>query len=293
MADDVRISVGLSGHHKTRKLKRQLGAEGCWSLVVLFLWTGSQRWDGTLYGMADDDIELAADWDGEPGVFVRALIAVGFLDGEPGLRAIHDWKEHNPYAASKGERIEKGKQAAAARWNGRKSRVVDATGMPAACQEHATTIAEQCPPAPTPTPTITPDRSQQADISPSVGTTAGRACKAMRLAGCIRVNPSNPNLLAALEEGVTVEALADTVREGIDAGRGDPFAWAIATARGRHREGARPIGGNARAGPSQSSGKTMQGLQILEDMKRGLASARSDDGVSEVALLGVGAAAGG
>lgn len=137
----------------------------------------------------------------------------------------------------------------------------------------------------------TPGRFQQAVAIPRPGTPAGLACKAMRQAGCMRVNPSNPNLLAALDEGVTAEALADTVREGVEAGRGDPFAWAIATARGRHREGARPIGGNARAGPS--SGKTMQGLQLLEDMKRGLVSARSDDGFSEVALLGVGAAAGG
>lgn len=166
MTDDVRISVGLTGHHKTRKLKRRLGPGGCWSLVVLFLWVGSQRWDGTLYGMTDEDIELASDWDGEPGVFVDALLAIGFLDGEPGLRAIHDWKDHNPYAASKGERIEKGKQAAAARWNGRKSKGSHATSMPTACHEHATTIAEQCPPAPAPTPTVKAKAVSQPDGCP-------------------------------------------------------------------------------------------------------------------------------
>jgi len=171
MTDDVRISVGLSGHHKTRKLKRRLGAAGCWSLVVLFLWTGSERWDGTLYGMTDEDIELAADWDGEPGAFVDSLIEVGFLEGEPGLRAIHDWQEHNPYAASKGQRIEKGKQAAAARWHGKPRPMVntDAVSMPSACREHSVSIAEQCPPAPAPSPTLHVEQKQKACAPPARG----------------------------------------------------------------------------------------------------------------------------
>lgn len=166
MTDDVRLSVGLSTHHKTRKLKRRLGAAGCWSLVVLFLWTGAQRWDGTLHGMSDEDIELAADWDGEPGALVDALLEVGFLDGEPGRRVIHDWQEHNPYAASKGQRIEKGKKAASARWHSKESKAEHATSMPVASAEHASSTAEQCPPAPAPSPAH--HVTAKATVEPSV-----------------------------------------------------------------------------------------------------------------------------
>lgn len=80
---------------------------------------------------------------------------------------------------------------------------------------------------------VTPGRST---------TTAGRACLLMREAGCIQTNPSHPDLLAAIAEGVEPETLADTVREAIEANKPKPFAWAIATARGRHEEGAKPRG---------------------------------------------------
>ena len=63
----------------------------------------------------------------------------------------------------------------------------------------------------------------------------------MRQAGCCGTNPAHPNLLAALAEGVTPEALADTAREGVEAGKAKPFAWAITTARSRHAEGAAPV----------------------------------------------------
>src|SRR3546814_18611987 len=63
----------------------------------------------------------------------------------------------------------------------------------------------------------------------------------MRDAGCPSTNPSHPDLLAALAEGVTPETLGDTAREAVDAGKPKPFPWAIATARGRQREGPNPL----------------------------------------------------
>jgi uncharacterized protein YdaU (DUF1376 family) len=72
-------------------------------------------------------------------------------------------------------------------------------------------------------------------------TTAGRACRLMRDAGCMRSNPSHAGLLQALAAGVTPEALGDTAREGIEKSIGDPFAWAIATAMKRHQQAQRPV----------------------------------------------------
>jgi hypothetical protein len=119
MADDARISTALPSHPKTRKLRKRVGVAGCWSLVCLFLWTANNRWDGNLSGMSGEDIELASEWEGEPDALVHALREVGFLDGDEGNYLIHDWSEHNPWAASRGQRIESAKRAAASRWASR------------------------------------------------------------------------------------------------------------------------------------------------------------------------------
>lgn len=90
-----------------------------------------------------------------------------------------------------------------------------------------------------PDTTFTPDRSKQAPEISEVATLAGRACLLMRQAGCHTTNPSHPDLLAGLAEGVTPEAYADTVAEGMSRAPpvSKPFAWAISTARARHAEG--------------------------------------------------------
>lgn len=138
MADDARISTALPFHPKTRKLHKRLGSPGCWSLVCLFLWTANNRSDGNLGGMSDEDIELAAEWDGDAGGLVRTLCEVGFLDGVPCGYTVHDWAEHNPWAATRGQRIERAKQAAAIRWRGRS----DADCMPDACGSDAERMRE-------------------------------------------------------------------------------------------------------------------------------------------------------
>ena len=99
MNTDARISVSLPGHPKTKKLHRRVGDAGCWRLICLWLWIAQNKPDGDLSGMSDEDIEIAADWVGEPDAFVRARVDVRFLDGEPGARRAHDWSEHNPWAS--------------------------------------------------------------------------------------------------------------------------------------------------------------------------------------------------
>lgn len=103
-----------------------------------------------------------------------------------------------------------------------------------------------------------PDTSLVTNTSQALTTTeAGRACRLMREAGCPNSNPSHPNLLAALDEGVTPEALADTTREAIDAGKAQPFAWAIATARSRRAEGASTTTGGTHGNhPSRARGES-------------------------------------
>lgn len=66
----------------------------------------------------------------------------------------------------------------------------------------------------------------------------------MRDAGCLDVNPSHPNLLAALAEGVTPQQLADLAREI----PGKRFAYLVATARSRRVDVPAVVAGVARVG---------------------------------------------
>lgn len=117
-AADARISTALPSHPKTKKLIRRLGPPGGWALVCLFLWVASNRSDGDLSGMTDEDIELAADWGGAEGALIAELAKVRFLDGEAGTREIHDWAEHNPWAAGAKMRSQKAQWNAAKRHHG-------------------------------------------------------------------------------------------------------------------------------------------------------------------------------
>lgn len=89
-------------------------------------------------------------------------------------------------------------------------------------------------------PTSTPVTSQHSQGFPDGVTEAGRACVLMRQAGCHTTNPSHPDLVAAVDAGVTAEVLRDTVGEGLQRGVSNPFSWAITTALNRHKQGASP-----------------------------------------------------
>lgn len=76
---------------------------------------------------------------------------------------------------------------------------------------------------------------------PPPPTLAGQACVLMRQAGVQRVNPSHPELLQLLSQGVTPRQMADLAEE-LREGRGAPpgMAYLIATMAGRLRDAALP-----------------------------------------------------
>lgn len=182
MNHDVRIAVGLRNHHKTKKLHRRLGADGVLALVWLLLWAGQNRPDGDLAGMSDEDIELAVDWSGDEGALVSALQEVRFLDGEPGARRIHDWTDHNPWAAGAEARSEKSRWAALCKQRGRAEAArlmpeyakrvgmaspAGASGMPGAVPESAsgTQLADSgSAPSPSPLPSPSPEEQEQSSL---------------------------------------------------------------------------------------------------------------------------------
>jgi hypothetical protein len=138
MADDARISTALPRHPKTVKLHRRLGAPGCWGFVCLLLWVADNRYDGDLQGLTDEDLEIAAGWTGNAGEFVRVLCEVRFLEGETGSYRVHDWAEHNPWAANRNQRVEAARAAANHRWAPKSQHgdgcEADAGGMHGACE---------------------------------------------------------------------------------------------------------------------------------------------------------------
>lgn len=119
VSSDARISTTLPSHPKTKKLIKRHGQGAAWNLVCLFLWAAANRSDGDLTGMSVEDIELAADWSGEDGAFVKALSDVGYLDGCDSSYIIHDWAEHNPWAAGAKDRSDAAAWAALCRRYGR------------------------------------------------------------------------------------------------------------------------------------------------------------------------------
>ena len=177
MVSDARIAAGLPSHPKTKKLIRRLGQAAAWNLVCLILWVSVNRSDGDLTGMSIEDIELAAEWDGEEGRFVETLSAVRFLDGEDCAFKLHDWVEHNPWAAGAAARNAKARWNAAKRHHGdaeadrlvpeyaatrrasssahepTSALHVDATSMPSADVSNA--------PSPSPSPSPSPENTPQ------------------------------------------------------------------------------------------------------------------------------------
>lgn len=94
---------------------------------------------------------------------------------------------------------------------------------------------------PAPEPEPPPSPSERENTAPALPISEGaRACLAMRQAGAIRVNPSHPILLAGIAEGASIEMYANAVREAIDRGKSEPFAYAIAAVRGQLAEAKQP-----------------------------------------------------
>ena len=119
MNKDIRLSMGFLDHPKTIKLERRLGWPGIKGLIRLWFFCAANKPDGNFTGMNADDIEIAAKWTGDPGIFLQALIDLRFIDQDGTGLSLHDWSEHNGYASHSKEREERARRAAAVRWTGK------------------------------------------------------------------------------------------------------------------------------------------------------------------------------
>ena len=92
----------LRRHPKTEKAARLLDASTAAMVGHLhFLWWWSIDYapDGNLTDYDPDDIATAAGWEGDPDLFLEALIgcgpglSAGFVDKKEGVVTLHDWDE--------------------------------------------------------------------------------------------------------------------------------------------------------------------------------------------------------
>ena len=170
---DARVKVTLPDHPKTKKLIRKCGQAGAWNLIRLFLFAAANRPDGDLSGMDTEDLEIAADWQGDAGAFVAALVEVRFLSGADGEYVIHDWAEHNPWASGSNARAEKSRWAALCKQHGRPKAAEMmpeyAESLRPACQPYASRVPDSASgtplarsgSAPSPSPSPLPNQDQE------------------------------------------------------------------------------------------------------------------------------------
>ncbi len=283
---DMRVQLSWASHPKRRKLRRLTGGAGLGAIIDLWMFCALSRVDGSLAGMDDADIECAADWDGKPGVFIKALASCKLVDGEEMSRSVHDWADNNPWAAGAVNRSDKAKRAAEARW-GKNN---DAGSMLQACGEHAPSIDPHAhsnapSPYPIPLPSPAPAPSPKPDPEPKKHTSPSAPDSAPKQKGkkhtLLDEKPSSfkweKDLSAVFDAHAEVFPEAETIRakggstakaiirlfnQGVTA---DMFAKAIRGYRGSDwhiREGHTALSWMAR-----DTGKIEMGIQKLAESK--------------------------
>ena len=109
--DWIRLSVNWPTSHKRRHLQRKLGASGALALTDLWCWMGTHRPDGDLTGFSTQDVAANAGYRRDSARFVETLLELELLDqvtvdGKVIGYKIHDWDDHQPYAATSKKRTD-------------------------------------------------------------------------------------------------------------------------------------------------------------------------------------------
>lgn len=83
----------LRNHPKTRRLARNVGslAAAIGHLHCLWWWCMDYAPDGDLSRFDDSDVADGSEWDGDPAIFMSALMDAGFVTEE---RCVHDWHDY-------------------------------------------------------------------------------------------------------------------------------------------------------------------------------------------------------
>ena len=168
---DIRLQVTWYSNLKRIKLQRILGAAGPLAFIDLLIYAGMHRPTGNLTSMDEDDIEDAAQWDGEKGKFIETLLDLNFLEKKEKFYALHEWKEHNTYASKAPERSKSASRAAKVRHS------KDAETGKAQCGKAKPAVRKQekrNAPSPSPIPSNTVKSKKSDEIGDLLGIISSR-----------------------------------------------------------------------------------------------------------------------
>lgn len=155
---DIRISICFWDHWKTVTLKADLGVEAVESLQRLWCFAAINKPSGVLDGMSQRAIEMASRWSGSSGALIAKLDELCFLEKRGDWYAIHDWADHNSFAATADARSAQAKAAVNRRWEKRRG----GGGDTGSNTERITERSTECnTPLPSPLPSPSPLPKQQ------------------------------------------------------------------------------------------------------------------------------------
>lgn len=152
MNTDIRLSVTFPNHPKIIKLQRRLESQAVVSLIYLWIHVAQNKSSGVLANMSAEDIEIAAQWNGQPDAFVKTLVELRLLDHENNTYTVHNWEKNNPYAFHASDRSAKAIKAAQARWGNKQNDNPQCSEHKQAMQEEDTSNAPSPDPSPSPAP---------------------------------------------------------------------------------------------------------------------------------------------
>jgi hypothetical protein len=87
----------LARHPKTLRLMRRLGtsrAETIGHLHLFWWWCLDYAPDGDLTPFDNEEIAIAAEWEGDADIYASAMISAGFIDDDDAVRSVHDWPDY-------------------------------------------------------------------------------------------------------------------------------------------------------------------------------------------------------
>ncbi len=197
---DIRISICFWDHWKTVTLKAYLGVEAVESLQRLWCFAAINKPSGVLDGMSQRAIEMASRWSGSGGALISKLEELCFLEKRGDWYAIHDWEDHNSFAATADARSAQAKAAVNRRWEKRRG----GGGDTGSNTERITERSTECnTPLPYPSPYPSPIPKQQ--HSPASADTQETPEKPEAVAASDRFDAKN----FLIEQGADQQTAAD------------------------------------------------------------------------------------
>jgi hypothetical protein len=164
---DFRLDSGFYSHPKIRRLHAGLGAEGVLSWILILAHASQYKTNGRFTGMSDDEIALSAHCAGDSGKFIQTLVELRLLDRRGKTLSLHDWDEHNGYAASYSIRSERARKAAETRWD-KKRGDAQRNGGQSGSNAQASDLPKHSsgnPPSPSPDPKPKTQKGKKASAS--------------------------------------------------------------------------------------------------------------------------------